>query len=218
LVVISLLCVLGVSIFSLWYYNVLYIQTPDNIRNPRIAHEHFRLQLIIDSQKIDFSKPPFQEPTPKSSSISVCTIGLTKEPMHFHDKKDQIIHLHWAKITGGQILKYYGLNYVDNNDSILGWQLKNNSKMPKALKTKDLRLGKTKKLWVYTGDENSYQSRNSKDFLNQTIKKFFAKENQSGTDILGNVAVFVQETEPSNQDIQNKFQNLVEYEDGSCGS
>lgn len=260
---IALLVILGGS-----YLTFTRVLSSPNINYPESAHFHFRLQVIIDGEAADFSQEKFQEGYDKN----ICSASLTLTPIHFHDKKDQFVHIHWKSITGGQVLKNYGLNRIGGQDDVLGyrWDEFPNVKPQKihgqAFKTPSV----NSKMFVYTGEANDFQKRETNDFLNHTLEDFFANKktaylnpfgslpvsahssknnldlsqnqpipaaktginpNLSTTDqpslteeelkqlndFRGNVVIFLQETEPSSEQVKEKFNNLIPLPLSSCG-
>ena len=98
-------------------YGYLYVSTPAAIRKPGVEHFHFRTQIIVDGKAVDFSQDKFQQEKP-----GACVAAITAAPFHFHDNEDQMAHIHWDGMTGGQFLKYYGWNFIGGSDSSLGWR------------------------------------------------------------------------------------------------
>lgn len=164
---------IGLIAFGLGYG---YLATPAAIRQPRFEHAHVRLQIIAEGQEVDFGEDKFQTPYDKD----MCSDELTAQPIHFHDNKNQFIHLHWKGMTGGLILKYYGWNLIGGLPDALGYRLDDlpsikkvpvfGKVLPDQLKDKNV------KLWVYTGDEGNYQKRELNDFLQQDIETFLGKK------------------------------------------
>ena len=85
-------------------YSYLYASTPAHIRNPQIEHYHFRTQIIVDGQPVDFSNDEYQQDYDKGS----CSAEVSETPIDFHDHMDQMTHIHWDGMTGGEFLKYFG--------------------------------------------------------------------------------------------------------------
>jgi hypothetical protein len=85
-------------------------------------------------------------------------------------------------MTGGLLLKFYGWNYIGGLNNTLGYrfdQLPKVSRVPihgNALP----KLANGDQLYVYSGDEHSYQARNTNDFLRQDFEKFFGKQSNLG--------------------------------------
>jgi hypothetical protein len=248
---------------ALGLYGSLYVFTSPSIRQPTFTHHHFRMQLIIDGEKVDFGEDRFQEPTPGGN---ICNAGLTETPIHFHDNKDQIVHIHWGGISGGQVLKYYGLNLIGGNDDHLGYQFED-AVYQKRVDINGRHFGniqeeilqENKELFVYTGDENSFNRVESKDFLDKTLEDFFeadlpyqkpsqttdnlltfwslpvtAHEHQDQENhedqeeytqeelkelnhLIGNVVIFVQDQEPTEDQVKERFDNLEPLAQSICG-
>lgn len=179
-VLVSLATLLSFCLLSvfLFYSLLVYGATPENIRNPEFEHLHFRMQLFIDGKYVDFSQPEFQEEYVKGT----CTTDLTETPIHFHDGVDQLVHIHWKGITGGQVLKYYGLNYVGGFNDTLGYANTPDSGFwPKRIAIKDKLLnkpsaGKKAHIYVVEDYESKKLVKKSLDkFLNKSIEEFFGK-------------------------------------------
>lgn len=147
------------------------ITTPGVIRNPQLEHYHFRMQIVVDGKAEDFSQAQYQEGYSKDQ----CTADLPDHPIHFHDQKDQIVHIHWEGMTGGLVMKYYGWNYIGGPNNSLGYQKKgtfNIEQVPihgKVLPT----VPKRDHFYVYTGDENGYKERSFDDWKKQDLEAFF---------------------------------------------
>lgn len=152
----------------------LYAVSPAAIRSPKMEHLHFRLQIVVNGQEVDFAAEPFQTPYAKDQ----CTADLSEEPIHFHDQKGQFAHIHWAGTTGGTVLKHYGWNLVGGSDTLLGYRLDSLPRI-KGVPIHGKRLPAVPsgaQYWVYTGDENGYQKRSINDFKSQELEKFFGKD------------------------------------------
>lgn len=227
-----------------------YLVSPAGIRNPRMEHYHFRMQLIVDGRAMDFGKGVFQTPYAKGQ----CSADLAVEPIHFHDQKDQFVHIHWDGMTGGLVLKNYGWNFVGGADSRLGYRLDELPRI-KSVPIFGNILGQepdSAEFWVYTGDGNSYQKRSFDDFLKKDIEQFFNKESNfpkptslmnklfpkayaHGTEshdetlsadeeerlqrlnnLIGNVVIFVQKSEPSAESIKARFADLEPLSESTC--
>lgn len=151
-----------------------YLSTPSDIRKPAFQHYHFRMQVLVDGKAVNFAEKEFQTDLTKD----VCSASLTNQPIHFHDDKDQMVHIHWDGITGGQVLKYYGWNYIGGQHGTLGFRF---DKLPKLVNVPihgntlpTVPEGDT--FYVYTGDEHSYKQQSWNDFLHQDFENFFDKK------------------------------------------
>jgi hypothetical protein len=236
----------------------VYAVSPNPIRNPKMDHSHFRMQVVVDGQDVDTSDPAFQTPYTKGQ----CTADLATEPFHFHDDQGQFVHIHWAGMTGGLVLKNYGWNFVGGKDNILGYRT---DELPRV-KSVPIHgnalpyVAQNDTFWVYAGDENGYQKKSFEDFKAQPLEQFFGNESnfpkQTRADsimawlfpkasahgsehhheavltvgdeaeaerltrinnLLGNVIVFVQDSEPSEEQIRARFGNLAPLSDSTCG-
>jgi hypothetical protein len=153
----------------------LFLLNPKNLAYPQIDHSHFRLIIIKEGQIVDTSGKDFQEEYVKD----VCSTGITKSPIHFHDSKAQIIHLHWQNITGGQVLKYYGSNLIGGPSDNIGYRLDKLEKGPVKVTTHSqalLNLDTKSKFWIYSGDQKEYKNRSLEEFLNKDLETFFGTQ------------------------------------------
>ena len=237
-------------------YGYLYASIPEHIRKPTFQHYHFRSQILVDGKAVDFSKDEFQEETGTTTTCSAAVGGL---PIDFHDKMDQLAHVHWNGMTGGEFLKYFGWNFIGGSDELLGRRY-DAGVMPQSVKIYGKLLpslpDKTN-FFVYVGDKNSYQQKSWNNFLNQNLETFFGKKSNIGhsdevssntvldwlfpkayahggvmdehpsnqseeeltriNNVIGNVVIFVQEKEPTKEQIKARFDNLVPLHDSTCG-
>jgi hypothetical protein len=151
----------------------VYLMSPAAIRQPQMEHYHFRMQLVVNGKDIDFSKEPFQMPYAKGQ----CSGELSAEPIHFHDNKNQFVHIHWKEMTGGLVLKNYGWNMVGGLDAALGYRFDNLPKLAKVpIHGASLPAPpEGARFWVYTGDEKGYKARSFDDFTHKSLEDFFGK-------------------------------------------
>lgn len=167
--VIAVILLLGMLQLSFTGY--LIAVTPAAIRNPKFEHYHFRMQIVVDGVSQNFNAEKYQV----EYSKDLCTIDLAAEPMHFHDQKDQITHIHWDGMTGGLVMKYYGWNLLGGDDSILGYRL-DKGILPRGVKIHGRALPRVASgtaYYIYTGDENNYTQRSFTDWKNQNLEDFF---------------------------------------------
>ncbi|HEX6462612.1 MAG TPA: hypothetical protein VFZ58_05110 [Candidatus Saccharimonadales bacterium] len=254
-----LLLIIGVvSLLLLAFVGYVFFKSPAAIRFPQFEHAHFRMQLLVNGKAENFGHEAYQA----SYKPQQCSDELTKEPIHFHDKKDQFVHLHWKKLTGGMVLKYYGWNKIGGLEEVLGYRFDGvwhfqpvpiyGSVLPA--------LSKDTTLYVYSGDETHFKRRDLNDFLLQDVETFFNKasnvqpeESISWFDalsskviahddeapglkaettknpekspeeltrinnLLGNVVLFAQKDEPTQEEIKARFAKLVPLSDSTCG-
>jgi hypothetical protein len=159
-------------------YSFAFLVSPAVIRQPRFQHYHFRTQIVIEGKGVNLAGSAFQEGYSKDN----CNVDITASPVHFHDKKDQMTHVHWDGITGGQVLKYYGWNLVGGPNSVMGYRF---DRLPRVTKVPihgqalpD--LPKDHSFYVYTGDETSFKQRDWSDFLHKDLEDFFDKKSNIG--------------------------------------
>jgi len=166
-----LACVLFVVAICTTY---IYAASPKAIRNPVFQHYHFRMQVIVGGKAVNFGDNKFQVPLGQDS----CSADLTEQPIHFHDNKDQFVHIHWDGITGGHVLKYYGWDYIGGVNGALGYRFDNLPK-PQEVPVKGNLLPAVPadaKLYIYTGSESSRTERRQNDFLKKDLEAFFGRE------------------------------------------
>lgn len=220
-----------IAVIGLWYAYA-YLISPMAIRHPQWGHVHLRLQVITDGQPANFSEDKFQ--TPESKDI--CTAALTKEPVHFHDNLDQFVHLHWANLTGGILLKDYGWNFIGGPDGTLGYRF---DQLPRLVRVPvhGLVLPKPARddhYYVYTGDQSGYKQRSWHDFLTENVDDFMAGKSASSglipaaladsdqeqaarlNHVLGSVVIFAQKNPPTDQQIKDRFNHLIPIPTSQC--
>lgn len=165
------------AIFVGGYYGYAYASSPASIREPLYEHYHFRLQIIADGKAVDFADDKFQEGYAKDN----CNAALTEHPIHFHDKKDQFVHIHWEGMTGGQVLKYYGWNHIGGSGKSLGQRFDTFPKLkPVPIHGTVLpTVPDGAKYYVYSGDENGFTERNFNEFTAKDLEEFFGVTSNS---------------------------------------
>lgn len=170
-IVLAVLAVL--LLVPLSYAGYVYASSPAVIRNPRLEHYHFRMQILVNGKAEDFSTQDYQTGYSKDQ----CNANLPEQPIHFHDNKDQFTHIHWEGMTGGMVMKYYGWNYISGMSNALGYKLDKLSD-PQKVTTHGNYLPAVPndaKFYIYTGDENGYQEKSFDDWKNQDLEQFFDK-------------------------------------------
>ncbi|MDB5178234.1 MAG: hypothetical protein JWN01_177 [Patescibacteria group bacterium] len=228
---------LGVVLIAGGWLGYAYAFSPRAIRQPASAHYHFRLQIIDNGTSVNFADTKYQTPFDKD----ICTAALTKEPIHFHDHLDQFVHVHWARITGGLLLKNYGWNFIGGPNDTLGYrfdQLPHLTRIP-AHGAALPKVPSNARYYVYTGSRDGYQERKWNDFITQDLRDFFAAKKTSLAplewlipaasahgddekltqlnDVLGSVVIFAQKDRPTAAQIQDRFNHLVPLPESSCG-
>ncbi len=160
-------------------YGYLYTSTPSHIRKPTYQHYHFRTQILVDGKAVDFSKDEFQKETVTATTCSAAVGGV---PIDFHDKMDQITHVHWGGMTGGEFLKYFGWNFIGGSDELLGRRY-DAGLIPSSVKIygKFLpNIPEKNNFYIYVGNKNDYQQKSWDDFLKQDLETFFGKQSNIG--------------------------------------
>jgi len=140
---------------ALGWYGWAWAASPQSIRHPVKDHYHFRMQVIVDGLSINFADSKYQ--TPVGSDI--CTAAITKQPFHFHDNLDQFVHVHWAGMTGGLLMKNYGWNQVGGPMGLLGYNFESLLKFH-AVPVHQGSLpapAKGDHYYIYTGTDESFQ-------------------------------------------------------------
>jgi hypothetical protein len=158
-------------LLPLSYAGYVYAVSPAVIRDPKLEHYHFRMQILVNGKAEDFSRKAYQTGYAKDQ----CNANLPEQPIHFHDNKDQFTHIHWEGMTGGMVMKYYGWNYIGGISNALGYKLDKLSD-PQKVTTHGNYLPTVPKdatFYVYTGDENSYKERSFNDWKTQDLETFF---------------------------------------------
>ena len=174
------------------YAGYVYAASPSVVRNPKLEHYHFRMQILVNGKAEDFSSRAYQTGYAKDQ----CNANLPEQPIHFHDNKDQFTHIHWEGMTGGMVMKYYGWNYIGGMNNALGYKLDKLSD-PQKVTTHGNYLPAVPKdatFYVYTGDENGYKERSFDDWKKQDLETFFnttsnfpAHEQNKQSSLLGKV-------------------------------
>lgn len=176
---IGLLGLLALVILVAVGYGSTYFSTPAHIRNPSFQHYHFRTQILVDGKAVDFSKDEFQTETANSGT---CSAAVGSAPIDFHDKTDQLTHVHWNGMTGGEFLKFYGWNYIGGNDEVIGHRY-DDGLNPSPVNVHGNLLPAVPdngNFYVYIGDKENYQQKSWDDFLSQDLESFFGKNSNIG--------------------------------------
>jgi hypothetical protein len=240
--IVSILALLVIGVVA--YVAYLYFASPSVIRNPYLQHYHFRSQIIVDGVAQNFADAKYQTP---ESNVS-CDAALPAEPIHFHDNKNQITHVHWDGMTGGLFLKDYGLNYIGGIDNALGYRFDHLPHLVKVPTHGHLlpTPAAGDNFYVYSGNQTSYRARSFNDFLHQDFETFFGKtSNLKSTkptsmlnsifpkayaaqldqeqltflnNLIGNVVIFVQKQKPTDAQIKDRFSHLEPLSESVCGS
>jgi hypothetical protein len=170
-----LLLIFSVLLISMLLLSAYFFaSTPQAIKNPKLEHLHFRIQIIANGQSVNFGEQKFQQ----AYSKDLCTADLPAQPIHFHDNKDQFNHIHWQNITGGMVLKYYGWNFIGGPDNSMGYRFDEFPKLQNVPihgdNLPDVPDGTN--YFVYIGDENGFKEKSFEDFKKQTLEQFFEKD------------------------------------------
>jgi hypothetical protein len=229
---------LGLVVLAAGVIGSAYALSPEAIRHPTGTHYHFRLQVINDGKAVNFADPAYQTEFNKD----ICSVKLTHEPIHFHDGVDQFVHVHWAHMTGGLLLKNYGWNFIGGLPGMLGVRFNDAPKVaPVMIHGNALpKVASGDHYYVYTGDADGYRERSWNDFLSQDINVFMGHPSISargfwdwlvpaaqahGDDealtelnhVVGNVVIFAQKDRPTDAQIKARFEHLVPLPESTCG-
>ena len=168
---------LSLAIIAGSYIGYLYAATPLSIRQPLYEHYHFRLSLNVNGKEVNFAEAKFQEGYSKDN----CNAALTVHPIHFHDDKNHFVHIHWEGMTGGQVLKYYGWNFIGGTKGSMGYRFDTGSMLKKVPIHGNVlpAIPNDANFYVYTGTADKYTERKFEDFTQQDLEKFFNKESNS---------------------------------------
>lgn len=252
--------VLALLLVLLSYASYIYAASPVVIRDPKLEHYHFRMQILVNGKAKNFNTKSYQTGYAKDQ----CNADLPEQPIHFHDGKDQFTHIHWEGITGGMVMKYYGWNYIGGLPNALGYRLDKLSDPQKVpIHGNELPAApKDATFYVYSGDEKSFKARSFDDWKNQDLEKFFGvtsnfpahkintgesvnllnklfpkayahgtandTDGDDGTEteqekltrinnLVGNVVIFAQKDKPTDQQVKDRFSNLLPLDDSTCG-
>lgn len=174
---IALLVLIAVLLVPLSYAGYIYAVSPDVIRNPKMEHYHFRMQVLVNGKAENFAEDKYQQDYAKDQ----CNANLPEQPIHFHDKKDQFTHIHWEGMTGGMVMKYYGWNYIGGVNKALGYKLDDLGDIQKVNTHGNFlpTVQSDANFFIYTGDENGYKQKNFDDWKSQDLEQFFGKTSNS---------------------------------------
>lgn len=158
-----------------------YLSTPSHIKKPAFEHYHLRMQVIAEGQAVDFSKDVFQ----REYNGNTCSPAISEEPFDFHDSVDQFVHVHWDNMTGGELLKYYGWNFIGGDDQSLGARYDESLLSPATVTSYGKLLPQTPdtaNYYVYVGDTGKFEQKNWNDFLDQDLETFLSKKSNLSKD------------------------------------
>jgi len=159
----------GALLVSLILVGYIFLESPSAIRHPRFEHAHFRMQVIVNGKAENFAGSNYQTPYESNQ----CSDDISKEPIHFHDNRDQFVHIHWKDITGGMVLKYYGWNYIGGLSNALGYRFDTVQSLVPTHGQILPDLPKGTKLFVYSGSAEKFEARPLRAFLDQSLEQFF---------------------------------------------
>jgi hypothetical protein len=214
-----------VFVITLAAISFMYFTTPPALRRPTTEHFHFRMDLVIAGKSVNFADDKYQTDYMTDS----CSALLTKQPVHFHDHTNQFVHIHWASITGGEVLKDYGWNLIGGFSNTLGLRFdRGNIFRRTPIHGDDLpALPEGAKEYIYVGDATNYTERTWSSFVEQPLPVFFrapldghsneTEVTATSTDeqklvqlnhVIGSTVIFVQSGRPTDAQIKDHFTHL----------
>ena len=136
-----------------------------------MEHYHFRMQLLVEGKAENFSSGKYQAGYSKDN----CNALLTDSPIHFHDNKDQFVHIHWEGMTGGQVLKHFGWNFIGGADGAHGYRFDAGHRLSKVpIHGNDLPAHSSAgNYYVYVRNGDAFIEKKFLDFIDQDLEKFF---------------------------------------------
>lgn len=175
--VVSIALLAAILVGSFSYAGYIYAASPAVIRNPKLEHYHFRMQILVNGKAENFSEDKYQQDYAKDQ----CNANLPEQPIHFHDSKDQFTHIHWEGMTGGMVMKYYGWNYIGGINKALGYKLDNLKDIQKVNTHGNFLpvVPESDKFYIYTGDEKSYEEKSFEDWKSKDLEDFFGVTSNS---------------------------------------
>jgi uncharacterized protein YneF (UPF0154 family) len=235
LIILSIL--FGVAGFSF----VTYFSRP-YFNNPVFTNYHLRLQLINNGQIVSISGQNDE----RTNEFKVCDLTLLNRPIYQNSFNSELFQVSWEGITGGEILKYYGLNLVGGFDDVLGYRVKKNFGVEaiKPFQGNGISVSKKSKVFAYFKRQDGYEKLDQLDFLFKDIElavkksnirlerehaktpglfgiRVFAEEKPKieqqefesklslDYDLIGNIVVFFEESEPTEDRIIDRFNNFI---------
>lgn len=169
----GVIALLALLLIPISYAGYVYAASPAVIREPKLEHYHFRMQILVNGKAENFAEDKYQQDYAKDQ----CNANLPEQPIHFHDSKDQFTHIHWEGMTGGMVMKYYGWNYIGGINKALGYKLDDLGDIQKVNTHGNFlpAVPDDAKFYIYTGDENGYKEKSFDDWKNQDLEQFFEK-------------------------------------------
>lgn len=73
-------------------------KTPKPTTSTEVVHTHFNIAVYLNGKLVDFSLPKYQE---------------TKEDIHFHDGKGDLVHVHKAHATLKELFDSFGMTFTN---------------------------------------------------------------------------------------------------------
>jgi hypothetical protein len=208
-IVLFLLLISIISTVGLFSFTT-FVSRP-HFNSPQFTNYHLRLQLVFNGQLSPFINQTTQE----INEFKVCDLGLITKPVYQNSFNSHLFRVNWEGITGGEILKYYGLNLVGGSDDTLGYRFNGFSRpqVIQTLKALDLKPSKQQKTFVYQNRQDGYTKIDPLDFLFKDIELVVKKSNirlqreQSQPKSVLGVRAFAQSEKPVVQ--QQEFESKL---------
>ena len=174
---VAILSLAGALLLGVGYAGYVYAISPSVVREPKLEHYHFRMQILINGKAENFGAQKYQTGYAKDQ----CNANLPEQPIHFHDNKDQFTHIHWEGMTGGMVMKYYGWNMIGGLDNALGYKLDDLKDIQKVTTHGNYlpAVPEDAQLYIYSGNENGYKERSLEDWKAQDLERFFQTTSNS---------------------------------------
>ena len=132
----------------------------------------FKLKMRIHYQKTPLE---LTQNDITDQSNSNCNLVVTEKPFYLDKDKKNVVQVRWEGMTGGELLKYYGFNYLSGLNDLIGVQYRG----PFDIKPiRPLSISKPTAsdiLYVYTGSGKDFKLLNSQNFLYQDLENTLKK-------------------------------------------
>ena len=134
-------------------------------------------------------------------SNSNCGLAVTEKPFYLDKDKKNVVQVRWEGMTGGELLKYYGFNYLSGLNDLIGVQYRGPFDIKPVRPLAVSKLTSSDLLYIYSGSDKDFKLLNSQNFLYQdlenTIKKSrlrTKREKESSKLILDTISVSGEES------------------------
>jgi hypothetical protein len=236
--------IIGLLALAAIWLGAAYASSPEAVRHPKQAHYHFRLQVVSDGKPVNFAENKFQTEFNKDMCTADLTKepfhfhDNLNQFMHVHwsGLSGGLLLKHYGwNFTGGAD-DTLGYRFSSPLQPVkVGIHGKSLPTPPAGAK-----------YYIYTGDATAHKERDWNDFLKQDLEAFFAGKTSGllerlipsaqahGDDVsaathhdeaelirinqvLGNVVIFAQAQKPTDQQVKDRFNDLIDLPESSCG-